>query len=217
MVWLKIQWKSPTNLTAGLIHLQSCVRPSISFTAHRLPLNAAQMTDGPKCNQITMAGNDKNVKTHVLDRKLAILEQLMPKSWSDFNSCNVSSLKSGIVWSSMGRYKYRPQGDYWGTLCLFFFTPYPFSDIFFQLNGWLSEEKMTNMKSQSDTGLLCLLLLNMVIVLGKDGILNNRSNSSNLNPIQFMCEQFLGLTTQQQVCALSCDQQFKNCSNTYRQ
>lgn len=136
MVWLKIQWKSPTNLPAGLIHLQSCVRPSISFTAHRLPLNAAQMTDGLKCNQITMAGNDKNVKTHVLDRKLAILEQLMPKSWSDFNSCNVSSLKSGIVWSSMARYKYRPQGDYWGTLCLFFFTPYPFFDIFFSAK-WL--------------------------------------------------------------------------------
>lgn len=42
--------KSPTSLPVRLIHLQSCGRPSVSFTAHRLPLHAASMIDGPKCN-----------------------------------------------------------------------------------------------------------------------------------------------------------------------
>lgn len=42
--------KSPTSSPACFIHLQSCGRPSVSFTAHRLPLSAASMNDGPKCN-----------------------------------------------------------------------------------------------------------------------------------------------------------------------
>lgn len=63
--------------------------------------------------QLTTAGDDKNVQTHSLDRKLAILEQLAQRSWSDGTSCNVPDLSSKDVWLSAGRQSYSPLDTWW--------------------------------------------------------------------------------------------------------
>lgn len=63
--------------------------------------------------QLTMTGDDKNVKTHRLDRKLAILEQLTERSWSDGTSWNVPDLSREDVWLSAGRRGYSPVDTWW--------------------------------------------------------------------------------------------------------
>lgn len=63
--------------------------------------------------QLTTTGDDKNVKTHSLDRKLAILEQLTQRSWSDGTSWNVPDLSRQDVRLSAGRRSYSPVDTWW--------------------------------------------------------------------------------------------------------
>lgn len=92
ILWQHWKYNKKSQKPVCTSHISSVMRKAVHQFYCTLASPCRSVDDWWQSVQLTTTGDDKNVKTHSLDRKLTVLEQLTQRSWSDGTCWNVPDL-----------------------------------------------------------------------------------------------------------------------------